>query len=89
MVFTDEKMKGSAFNNVYLPAGDNEGWPRFESKQGNLHRAVFLLQRAARLDRTTLGALRWKKFRKYNQQNNPLARPSKRGRTPRDSGFDI
>ena len=66
-----------------------QAWALFESKHGDMHRAVRLLQSAARMDRTAIGAFRWKHFRLYNQAHNPLARPSKRGLSPRDcQAFD-
>ena len=68
-----------------------QAWALFESKHGNMDRAVRLLQRAAKVDRAAIGALRWKVFRSYNQAHNPLARPSKRGAVPRRDRqiFDI
>ena len=57
-----------------------QAWALYESKNDNMHRAVFLLRRAARMDPASLpGALRWKRFREYNRVFNPLAGPSKRG----------
>ena len=67
-----------------------QAWALYESKHGNMKRAVRLLVRAAACDRSAIGALRWKIFRSYNQANNPLARPAKRGVAPRPlDGFDI
>ena len=50
-----------------------QAWALYESKNGNMKRAVRLLVRAAACDRSAIGALRWKIFRSYNQANNPLA----------------
>ena len=58
-----------------------QAWALFESRQGEMQRAVHLLRRAVRVDRSVMGALRWWAFRNYNRHNNPLARPPCRGRT--------
>ena len=64
-----------------------QAWALYESKLDNMHRAVHLLRRAVRVDRSAIGALRWKKFKTYNRNHNPLARPSKRGLAP-NAKFD-
>ena len=56
-----------------------QAWALYESKHGNMHRAVHLLRRAAEIDHSALGALRWKRFVEYCRSKNPLASPSKRG----------
>ena len=58
-----------------------QAWALFESRQGEMQRAVHLLRRAVRVDRSVMGALRWWAFRNYNRHNNPLARPPCRGRS--------
>ena len=56
-----------------------QAWALYESKHGDMHRAVHLLRRAAGIDHSALGALRWSRFRDYVRAKNPLASPSKRG----------
>jgi TPR repeat protein len=59
-----------------------QAWALYESKNGNMHRAVHLLRRAAEIDHAALGALRWKRFREYCRSQNPLASPSTKRGTP-------
>jgi len=67
-----------------------QAWALYESKAGNMHAAVHLLRRAAQVDRSAMGALRWQIFRSFNRANNPLARPSKRGHATRGyEGYGI
>ena len=60
-----------------------QAWALYESKHGNMRRAVKLLQRAVSLDHSALGTLQWQRFKSYVRDTNPLARPSKRGVPPR------
>ena len=55
-----------------------QAWALYESKHGNMRRAVKLLQRAVSLDHSALGTLQWQRFKSYVRDTNPLARPSKR-----------
>ena len=67
-----------------------QAWALFESKHGNMKRAVHLLRRAAEIDSSAIGALRWRRFREYCRTYNPLASPRTRGTPlPGYEGFDI
>ena len=69
-----------------------QAWALLESNSGNMHRACFLLRRAAQLERVghiqlacnspARAAFQWAQFREYIRSHNPLARPPlSRGKT--------